>query len=354
MSIKRMIFGAAVCFALCGVVQAQTVTALPKPSVLSIIGRQCGQPPVTSVATGFNGAYLTTQNSATTRCGGSGRGGGYHTTTYSGCATATYTLTGKLSKVTGGCPIVAPDPGVVFTNDLGYSLATVNSTGVLTAPAVTPQFTWTGAGDLTAVVGQSLSVTVNLVNNGSVPLHIYSVSAGGSWLNNQASGCAEVDLNPGETCAVSATVFPGNGELTSTTIVFSASTDAPTESTFYQLVKIQEAPEPIVTTTPLAIGSCDVSAGVYCVFVQPDSTLPNYGGWIFDDVSWSIVFYNFDGTVSKTEPLVNVSVTQDASTGYFFVSAYNADIDIEAQFVQDPVTLLLSFLQGTVTTTALL
>ena len=353
MSIKRMIFGAAVCLALCGVVQAQTVTALPKPSVLSIVGHQCGYSPVTSTATGFNGAYVTTYNTATTRCGGSGRGGGYHVTVYSGCATATYTLTGKLVSVAIGCSSVAPDPGVVFTNDLGYSLATVNSTGVLTAPAVTPQFTWAGAGDLTAVVGQSLPVTVNLVNNGSVPLHIYSVSAGGSWLNSQASGCAEVDLNPGETCAVTATVFPGNGELTSTTIVFSASTDAPVGSTFSQLVKIQDAPDPVVTSTPLAIGSCDVSAGVYCVFVQIDPTLPNYGGWIFDDVSLTIVFYNFDGTVAKTEPLVNVSVTQDASTGYFLVSAYNPDIDIEAQFVQDPATLLLSFLQGTVTTTVL-
>ena len=89
---------------LCSPGYAQTVMSLSKPSVLSITGHQCGYNPVISTATGFDGAYVTTYNTATTRCGGSGRGGGYYVTVYSGCAAAKYTLVGALTSITSTSP----------------------------------------------------------------------------------------------------------------------------------------------------------------------------------------------------------------------------------------------------------
>lgn len=48
------------------------------------LGRWCGGIKIQEFASGFDEAYLPTADVyLSTRCGGSGRGGGYHTTTYS-------------------------------------------------------------------------------------------------------------------------------------------------------------------------------------------------------------------------------------------------------------------------------
>ena len=64
---------------------------LPQGNASSILGHSCGGIQETAYATGFSsgGGYPVGAVYMSTRCGGSGRGGGYHTTTYSAWATVT-------------------------------------------------------------------------------------------------------------------------------------------------------------------------------------------------------------------------------------------------------------------------
>jgi hypothetical protein len=64
---------------------------LGQSAAFSILGRSCGGIQEKSYATGFAGnGYPAGDVYMQTRCGGSGRGGGYKTTTYSAWATATW------------------------------------------------------------------------------------------------------------------------------------------------------------------------------------------------------------------------------------------------------------------------
>jgi len=229
--------------AVSGAAHAQTTIALSPLTTFQIIGVQCGQPPVTTVATGFAGAYATTWSTSTTTCGGSGRGGGYHTTTYTGCATARYMLTGALKDVTRvGCA-TAPDPGSVFQNDTGYSESTSGNLAVLGLPAVTPTYSWIGVAPFSVPLGLSHQFDASIVNDSSVPLHVYSVSAAGIGVSAapvDPNQCAEVDLAPGASCAFTVGVFAGNGEVSQGTVTLSAVTSALTSSVFQQSVAVTD------------------------------------------------------------------------------------------------------------------
>src|SRR5262249_24134174 len=183
---------------LAGAAHAQTTITLPPLTPFQIIGRQCGQPPVTTIATGFAGAYATTYSTSTTRCGGSGRGGGYHVNTYTGCATARYKLTGVLEDVTRVACGAAPDPGLVFQNDTGYSASTSGSLAVLGLPEVTPTYSWTGVSSLSVPLAAYRHFDASIVNDSSVPLHVYSVSASSAAVSASLvdpTQCAEVELD---------------------------------------------------------------------------------------------------------------------------------------------------------------
>ena len=71
---------------------------LPQGNAFSILGHSCGGIQETAYATGFSstGGYPAGDVYLSTRCGGSGRGGGYHTTTYSAWATVTWDFTGAV------------------------------------------------------------------------------------------------------------------------------------------------------------------------------------------------------------------------------------------------------------------
>lgn len=108
------------CLIACSAAQAAT-TDLPNPTVLQVIGSQCGVPvPPTMTAIGFSqdANYFTAQAYATTRCSsGSGRGGGYTSHTYTGCALVRWDLSGNLVDVTrGACQSIVVTPGQVFSN----------------------------------------------------------------------------------------------------------------------------------------------------------------------------------------------------------------------------------------------
>lgn len=238
---------------------------LPSLSPFQVMGVQCGTGTSVTTATDFSGAYATTYTDATTRCGGSGRGGGYTTHTYHGCAMARYTLTGILRDVT---PVAcsAPDPSLVFANADGYSVATVAGKGVLTLPDVTPTASWTGAGTVQAPVGALTTFSAAIVNDSAVPLHVYGIAAAGSWFSAISADCTEVDLLPGEACPFTVDVYPGSDELNATTIAMTADTSSLSPATFAQGVDIVDAPPPPPPPPPVP-AACGLG-------VEPAALLP--------------------------------------------------------------------------------
>jgi hypothetical protein len=231
--------------ALAGAAHAQTTITLPPLTPFQIIGRQCGQPPVTTIATGFADAYATTWSTSSTTCGSSGRGGGYHTTTYTGCATARYRLTGALQDVTTVACGAAPDAGLVFQNDAGYSESTSSNLAVLGLPDVTPTYSWIGVTPLSVPLALSRQFDASIVNDSSVPLHVYSVSATSATVSASMvdpTQCTEVDLDPGAACSFTVGLYPGNEEVVGTpgTIDLSAVTNSLTDSVFHQPVTVTD------------------------------------------------------------------------------------------------------------------
>ena len=81
-----LLAGGAVCAALASSAAAATATqlVLPQGTAFAILGHSCGGIQEQAYATGFDptSGYPTGDVHLQTRCGGSGRGGGYHTTTY--------------------------------------------------------------------------------------------------------------------------------------------------------------------------------------------------------------------------------------------------------------------------------
>jgi cysteine-rich repeat protein len=95
--------GAAVLFATVGVERpawgaAPTALLVPQSTAFSVLGHSCGGIQEQAFATGFDATsgFPTGDVYLQTRCGGSGRGGGYHTTTYSAWIDVTWDFTGTV------------------------------------------------------------------------------------------------------------------------------------------------------------------------------------------------------------------------------------------------------------------
>ena len=283
---------------------AGTSLVLTPLSPYQVLGVQCGAGTSVATATGFSGAYATTYTVASTRCGGSGRGGGYHVHTYNGCATARYTLTGVLRDY-ARVACTGADPSLVFTTDTGYSEASVSGRAVLTLPDVTPTASWTGPGTVRAQVGELTTFSAAIVNDSSVPLHVYSVSGSGIGLSSVSADCTEIDLAPGDACPVSVGVFPGSDELNTTTITLTADTSSLTPSSFTQVVDIAEAPEPPpppptqTVTVTFGQSRCDANYALH-VHARRSERGAERRLLLTD---WSFTLTNADGTVDVALPV---------------------------------------------------
>ena len=85
---------------------------LPQSAAFSVLGRSCGGIQEQTYATGFDAAsgYPTGDVYLSTRCGGSGRGGGYHTTTYTAWAGVTWDFTATVMSYGAVSPAPPVDP----------------------------------------------------------------------------------------------------------------------------------------------------------------------------------------------------------------------------------------------------
>ncbi len=112
---------------------ATTSLLVPASTAFSVLGHSCGGIQEQALATGFDATsgYPTGDVYLQTRCGGSGKGGGYHTTTYSKWVGVTWDYTGAVvsSNVLASAPTnVDPTFSAVdsFANEVYNVLNAVN------------------------------------------------------------------------------------------------------------------------------------------------------------------------------------------------------------------------------------
>jgi hypothetical protein len=115
---------------------------LSQGAAFSILGHSCGGVQEHAYATGFGtGGYPTGDVSLQTRCGGSGRGGGYKTTTYSAWATASwdwYGNTRSFATLAGPAEVSTTFSAVDAYGDRIYNTATAAYLETTSPPVVPP------------------------------------------------------------------------------------------------------------------------------------------------------------------------------------------------------------------------
>ncbi len=135
---------------------------LPQGTAFSILGASCGGIQETSSATGFDpvSGYPTGVVLMSTRCGGSGRGGGYHTTLYTASANVTWDFTAAV--VSYSVPGSAGTDST-FTAYDAYGNEVYNQGGyayLLLAPGFVPAPRVTGITPVTGPASGGTKVTI--------------------------------------------------------------------------------------------------------------------------------------------------------------------------------------------------
>jgi len=139
--LRRLIVGAIVpavmLLAVVPPASAGTTTALllPQSTAFAMLGHSCGGIQEQAFATGFDPTtgYPDGAVYMQTRCGGSGRGGGYHTTTYSAWAGVTWDFTAAVIASTRlpGAPAGLDPTFSAFDGQGNQLFNTVNAVNVL-------------------------------------------------------------------------------------------------------------------------------------------------------------------------------------------------------------------------------
>ena len=149
-----------------GIAGATTPTqlVLSQSTAFTFLGHSCGGIQEQVFATGFDPAsgFPVGEVSLKTSCGGSGRGGGYHTTTYSAWAAAVWDFTGVV--VTAGVQSAAPtglDPAFSAVDANGNEIYNQASQAFLTlAPTFVPAPRITGISSSQGPAAGGTSVTI--------------------------------------------------------------------------------------------------------------------------------------------------------------------------------------------------
>lgn len=245
MSRKRLLSAFACAIAALALTSAAVATAAPTPllvsqsTAFSFLGHSCGGIQEQVYATGFDSATGDPTGDAylQTHCGGSGRGGGYHTTAYAAWVSVVWDFSGAeiSTSALAGSPSVdagfsATDPnGDEVYNSAGTAYLLVTAPGAPTAVTATQngdqfQVGWTPGVTNPAVITSS-TITATAVGSGATVSATVSGSA--------ASGLVG-PLDPNTTYEVTVTSTdaggsgPASGAITVTTGAASTPPAAPT------------------------------------------------------------------------------------------------------------------------------
>jgi hypothetical protein len=168
---------------------------LPQSTAFGFLGHSCGGIQEKAYATGFDpvSGYPTGVVYISTRCGGSGRGGGYHITTYSAWVSATWDFAGNILS---SARLTAP-PGEFIDStfidaygDQVYNIGSLiyldipvpNAPNIVTAVQVSDEFSvsWTLASNVNPLAVTSSTISATPVNP---PGTAVTASIGGSATN---------------------------------------------------------------------------------------------------------------------------------------------------------------------------
>jgi large repetitive protein len=222
---RKTLFGAVAGAMLFLTVGVSTAAAAPVPLLLpqsnafTVLGHSCGGIQEQVYATGFDPAsgYPTGDVYLSTRCGGSGRGGGYHTTTYSAWAGVTWDFT--TAVLSSGALSSAPrvDPGFSAFDANGNQLYNQSNNAYLVlAPGFVPaaRVTAVSPGSGPAAGGTSVSIAgtgftgATAVSFGGAAARSFTVNSDSSITAvSPAEGAGTVDVtvaNSGGTSITSA------------------------------------------------------------------------------------------------------------------------------------------------------
>ena len=110
---------------------------LPQSNAFAILGHSCGGIQEQVYGTGFDptSGYPTGNVYIQTRCGGSGRGGGYHTTTYSAWVDVTWDFVGNVISSTALSNAATVDPTFTATDAYGDIISNAGTVAYLIVPA---------------------------------------------------------------------------------------------------------------------------------------------------------------------------------------------------------------------------
>jgi len=191
-----LVVGLILCVGGVSTASATTVSLLlPQSTAFAILGHSCGGIQERAYTTGFDpvSGYPTGVVYIQTRCGGSGRGGGYHVTTYSAWVVATWDFAGNV--VSSAWVANPPDvpPGFTATDTYGDQIYNTSTAGYLIVPAPGPaaivtavqsgdQFavSWTLGPNVNPAAVTSSTLTATPVNSTAPTL---TTTVGGSATN---------------------------------------------------------------------------------------------------------------------------------------------------------------------------
>ena len=143
---------------------APLALVVPQATAFGVLGHSCGGIQEQAFATGFDATtgYPTGDVHLQTRCGGSGRGGGYHTTTYAAWVGVTWDFTAAIvsSSVLSTAPTNI-DPALSVLDANGNQLYNAsNSAFLILGPTFVPAPRVTGVSPASGPAGGGTSVTI--------------------------------------------------------------------------------------------------------------------------------------------------------------------------------------------------
>lgn len=199
---------------------------LSQSAAFSVLGHSCGGIQERTYATGFDPAsgYPTGDVYLQTRCGGSGRGGGYHTTTYWAWVAVTWDFTGAVISFQPLAAAPAVDPALLAFDASGNEVYNQNNIAYLVlADGVVPVPRVTGVSVTLGPASGGTSLTIN----GTGFTDATAVTFG-------TNGAASFTVN-GDT-AITATAPAANASTVDVLVTTAGGTSAPSPSDQFTFV----------------------------------------------------------------------------------------------------------------------
>jgi hypothetical protein len=229
----------------------------------SVIGHSCGGIQEQAFATGFDATsgFPTGAVYVQTRCGGSGRGGGYHVTTYSAWLTVTWDFTGAVVTYAKASSAPAVDPTFAAFDAHNNEIYNASNHAYLVLdPSFTPQPRLLGMSATYGPAGGGTSVTITGTGFTGVTAVDFGTTAASFVFNSDTS-----------ITAVSPTTAAGTVDVSVTTAGGTSAASASDQFTFYALP----------TVTNLSPSSGPVTGGTNVIITGTGfttTTSVNFGG----------------------------------------------------------------------------